>query len=182
MDYLETQKKADNSKVAILGFSKLGKSTMWAGALDTRFAMVLSQNSGAAGAAIWRRNFGENLKYMTLFPHWLCENAKNYVGREADLPVDQHMLIACIAPRPVYITSGINDMWADNMGEYVSAYYATPVYELFGLQGQETKERPRVNEPANNRALAYSIRSGGHGYETTDWTEYLDFMDFHFNK
>ena len=155
---------------------------MWAGALDTRFAMVLSQNSGAAGAAIWRRNFGENLKYMTRFPHWLCDNAKKYVGREADLPVDQHMLIACIAPRPVYITSGINDMWADNMGEYVSAYNATPVYELFGLQGQETKERTRVNEPANNRALAYSIRSGGHGYETTDWTEYINFMGFHFNK
>ena len=182
MDYLETEKSVDNSKVAVLGFSKLGKSTMWAGAIDTRFAMVLSQNSGAAGAAIWRRNFGENLKYMTRFPHWLCDNAKKYVGREADLPVDQHMLIACIAPRPVYITSGINDMWADNMGEYVSAYNATPVYELFGLQGQETKERPRVNEPANNRALAYSIRSGGHGYETTDWTEYINFMDFHFNK
>ncbi len=182
MDYLETQKTVDNSKVAILGFSKLGKSTMWAGALDTRFAMVLSQNSGAGGAAIWRRNFGENLKYMTRFPHWLCDNAKKYVGREADLPVDQHMLIACIAPRPVYITSGINDMWADNMGEYVSAYNATPVYELFGLQGQETKERSRVNEPASNRALAYNIRSGGHGYETTDWTEYINFMGFHFNK
>lgn len=182
MDYLETEKSVDNSKVAILGFSKLGKSTMWAGALDTRFAMVLSQNSGAGGAAIWRRNFGENLKYMTRFPHWLCDNAKKYVGREADLPVDQHMLVACLAPRPVYITSGINDMWADNLGEYVSAYHATPVYELFGLQGQTTKERPRVNEPANNRALSYSIRSGAHGYETTDWTEYLNFMDFHFNK
>lgn len=182
MDFLETEKSVDNSKVAIMGFSKLGKSTMWAGALDTRFAMVLSQNSGAGGAAIWRRNFGENLKYITRFPHWLCDNAKKYVGREADLPVDQHMLIACLAPRPVYITSGINDMWADNLGEYVSAYHATPVYELFGLKGQNTKERPRVNEPANNRALSYSIRSGAHGYTTPDWTEYINFMDFHFNK
>ena len=182
MDYLETETSVDITKVAILGFSKLGKSTLWAGALDTRIAMVLSQNSGAGGAAIWRRCFGETLKYTTRFPYWLCDNAKKYIGREEDLPVDQHMLIACIAPRPVYITSGINDLWADNMGEYVSAYNATPVYELFGLNGQDTEERPRINEPANNRALSYRIRSGAHGYESTDWAEYINFMDYHFNK
>lgn len=182
MDYLETDADVDKSKVAIVGFSKLGKATLWAGAQDTRFAMVLSQNSGCAGAALWRRRFGENLKYMCRFPHWLCDNAQKYIGREEDLPVDQHMLIACIAPRPVYITSGINDLWADNMGEYISAHNATPVYELFGLEGQPTKERPRVNEPAADRALAYSIRSGAHGYEPTDWVQYINFMDFHFNK
>lgn len=182
MDYLETEKSVDDSKVAIVGFSKLGKSTLWAGASDARFALVMSQNSGCAGAALWKRNFGENLKYMSRFPHWLCDNAKKYIGREADLPVDQHMLLACIAPRPIYITSGINDMWADNIGEYIAAYNATPVYELFGLKGQSTEERPRVNEPANDRALSYSIRSGAHGYEPTDWIEYINFMDFHFNK
>lgn len=182
MDYLETDKQVDKSKVAILGFSKLGKSTLWAGAMDTRFALVMSQNSGCAGAALWRRNFGENLKYMSRFPHWLCDNAKKYIGREGDLPVDQHMLIACIAPRPVYIMSGINDMWADNMGEYISAHNATPVYELFGLKGQSNKVRPKVNEPADDRALSYCVRSGGHGYEPTDWVQYINFMDFHFNQ
>ena len=182
MDYLETDKQVDKSKVAILGFSKLGKSTLWAGAMDTRFALVMSQNSGCAGAALWRRNFGENLKYMSRFPHWLCDNAKKYIGREGDLPVDQHMLIACIAPRPVYIMSGINDMWADNMGEYISAHNATPVYELFGLKGQSTKERPRINEEAADRALSYCVRSGAHGYEPTDWVRYINFMDFHFNQ
>jgi len=182
MDYLETEKAVDKTKIAILGFSKLGKSTLWAGALDTRFAMILLQNSGAGGAALWRRCFGETLEYITRFPYWLCDNAKKYIGREEDLPVDQHMLIACIAPRPIYITSGINDLWADNMGEYVSAFNATPVYELFGLEGQGTRERPRINEPANNRALSYRIRSGAHGYESTDWIEYVNFMDFHFNK
>ena len=145
MDYIETDKDIDNKKIAIVGFSKIGKCALWAAAQDTRFAMALSQNSGCAGAALWRRNFGENLKYMTRFPHWLCDNARKFVGRAEDLPIDQHMLIACIAPRPVYITSGINDMWADNMGEYLSAFYATPVYELFGLEGQKTKERPRIN-------------------------------------
>ena len=182
LDYLETDKTVDKTKIAIIGFSKLGKSTLWAGALDTRFAMVLLQNSGAAGAALWRRRFGETLKYITHFPYWLCDNAKKYIGREEDLPVDQHMLIACIAPRPIYITSGINDLWADNMGEYVSAHYATPVYELFGLKGQDTNERPRINELSNNRALSYRIRSGAHGYESTDWVEYINFMDYHFNK
>jgi hypothetical protein len=182
MDYLETLPEIDKDKVAIVGFSKLGKSTLWAGAQDTRFAMVLSQNSGAAGAALWRRNFGENLNYITRFPRWLCGNAKKYVGSENDLPIDQHMLLACIAPRPLYVVSGINDLWADNQGEYLSAHYATPVYELFEKEGQPTIERPRINEPADNRALAYHVRSGAHGYLQFDWDQYIKFMDFHFNK
>lgn len=181
LDFLETQPEVDAQKVAVLGFSKLGKSTLWAGAQDSRFAMVLSQNSGAAGAALWKRNFGENLKYMTRFPNWLCGNAKKFVGLESDLPVDQHMLIACIAPRPVYITSGINDLWADNMGEFLSAWHATPVYELYGLQGMPSDIRPKLNTPANTGTLAYRIRSGGHGYQMTDWKEYISFMDVHFN-
>lgn len=182
MDYIETDAAIDNNRVAIVGFSKLGKSTLWAGAQDQRFAMVLSQNSGAGGAALWRRKFGENLEYITRFPRWLCGNANKYVGNENDLPVDQHMLLACIAPRPLYVTSGINDLWADNMGEYLSAHHATPVYELFGLEGQSTLERPRINEPADNRALAYHVRSGAHGYQQFDWDQYIEFMEFHFNN
>ena len=92
------------------------------------------------------------------------------------------MLLACIAPRPLYVVSGINDLWADNMGEYLSAYHATPVYNLFGLEGQSTAERPRINEPAANRALSYHVRSGAHGYQQFDWDQYIKFMDFHFNK
>lgn len=182
MDYIETDASINPSKIAILGFSKLGKATLWAGALDTRFAMVLSQNSGCAGAALSKIKFGENLKYMNRFPNWLCNNSKKYIGREEDLPIDQHMLIACLAPRPVYITSGIDDLWADNMGEYLSAHHATPVYELFGLEGQPDPERPKLNEPSENRALSYCVRSGGHGFESTDWVRYINFMDFHFNK
>lgn len=182
MDYMETDGDIDHDKVAVIGFSKIGKCVLWAAAQDTRFAMALSQNSGCAGAALWKRKFGENLKYMFRFPHWLCENARKYIGREEDLPVDQHLLLACIAPRPLYITSGINDMWCDNMGEYLSAHHATPVYELFGLQGQPSQDRPRVNEPAENRPLAYCVRSGAHGYHQTDWDRYIHFMDYHFNR
>jgi len=182
LDYLETDKDVDHTKVALLGFSKLGKCALWSAAQDTRFAMAFSQNSGCAGAALWRRTFGENLKYMFRFPHWLCDNARKYVGNEDDLPVDQHMLLACIAPRPVYITSGINDNWADPMGEYMSAHHATPVYELYGLEGQPTPERPRINEPAENRALSYVIRTLGHGYYQGDWDRYIKCMKFHFDN
>ena len=183
MDYLESDRDIDHNKVAILGFSKIGKCALWAGARDTRFSMVLLQNSGCGGAALWRRTFGETLAYMCMsFPHWLCGNAQKYIGKENDLPVDQHMLMACIAPRPLYVTSGIDDMWADNMGEYLSAHHATPVYELFGLNGQPAEDRPRVNEPAEDRALSYCVRSGAHGFQQVDWDRYIRSMVYHFYK
>ena len=105
-----------------------------------------------------------------------------YIGNEDDLPVDQHMLLACIAPRPLYITSGINDYFADPMGEYLSAHYATPVYELYGLKGQSASERPEINKPAEDRALSYVIRSAGHGYYQSDWDRYINSMEFHFSN
>lgn len=182
VDYLLTEPKVDPKRIALLGFSKLGKCALWAAAQDTRIAMVMSQNSGCAGAALWRRNFGETLSYMFRFPNWLCGNARKFIGKEADMPIDQHMLLACIAPRPLYVVSGIDDMWADNQGEYLSAYHATPVYELLGLKGQSTQERPLINQPADKRALAYHVRSGAHGYHQLDWDQYLAFMEFHFVK
>jgi len=182
LDYLETDEDVDASRVAILGHSRQGKCTLCAAAMDQRFSMAFMHNSGCAGAALWRRTFGETMKYMFHFPHWLCENARKYIGNEDDLPVDQHMLIACLAPRPAYVISGIDDMWADNMGEYLSTHYATPVYELYGLKGQPDPERPEVNVPANDRDLAYVVRTEGHGYFQTDWDEIVRFMDFHFNK
>ena len=182
LDYLETDGDVDQKKVALLGFSKLGKCALWAAALDTRFAMAISHNSGCAGATLWRRTYGENMKYMFRATHWLCDNARKYIGNEDDLPVDQHMLLACIAPRPLYITSGINDHFADPMGEYLSAHHATPVYDLYGLQGQSTPERPQINEPAEERALSYVIRSSGHGYSQSDWDRYIKSMEFHFKN
>ncbi|SHE53009.1 hypothetical protein SAMN05444274_101608 [Mariniphaga anaerophila] len=183
LDYLETDKDIDSKKVALLGSAKFGQSVLWAAAQDQRFAMALSQCSGAAGAALWRRNYGENLKYMTQgSPRWLCENAQKYVGNEADLPIDQHMLLACIAPRPLYVTSSITNNWSDPMGEYLSTYHATPVYELYGLKGQSAKQRPRINEPVEGIHLSYAIRSAGPGIIQEDWDRYLNFMEFHFKK
>lgn len=136
MDYLETDKDIDHQRVAVMGHSKMGKTALWTAAQDERFALAISAQSGCAGAALWRRKSGETLKKMvTRFPYWLCRNASKFVEQEDDLPVDQHMLLACIAPRPVYVHSGVKDTWADGRGEYLSAYHAGEVYRLLSQGG-----------------------------------------------
>ncbi len=183
MDYLETDSDIDHKRMAIMGHSKMGKAALWTAAQDERFALAISAQSGCAGAALWRRRSGETLeKMVTRFPYWLCRNAWKFVNNEEDLPVDQHMLLACIAPRPVYVHSGVEDTWADGRGEYLSAYHASEVYRLLGKKGMSSESSPPVGKAIIESDVGYHIRKGGHSIEMYDWQRFLDFADYHLKK
>jgi hypothetical protein len=180
MDYLETDKGVDAKRVAIVGISRLGKTVLWAGARDTRFAMVIASCSGESGAALSRRNYGETVKHMTArFGYQFAANYARYGDRVDTLPVDAHLLVASIAPRPLLLQTGDKDYWSDPKGEFLSAVAAGPVYKLLGKEALGTDQMPAAGTPIFH-TLGYVMHEGGHGTIPSDWDLFLRFMQQHF--
>ena len=181
MDYLETDDRVNAKQVVVTGLSRLGKTALWAGANDQRFAIVVSADSGEGGAALSKRDFGETVELINrVNPHWCIEKYKSYNYTVDKLPVDQHMLVALSAPRPVYIASAILDTSADPKGEFLSAKFAEPVYALYGKKGVEVEEQPPVNTPVGE-TIGYHVRSGEHDILLYDWIQFIHFANRHFS-
>ncbi len=180
MDYFGQDAEVDQGRVALMGHSRLGKTALWAGATDERFALVISNNSGCGGAALSRRPCGERVSRInTVFPHWFAARFRDYNDKEEALPVDQHMLLALVAPRPLYVASAWEDDWADQRGEYLSLVYGSEAYRLYDPYLFLSDQMPAMNQPVHSGKLGYHIRSGKHDVTRFDWEQYLAFADKH---
>jgi hypothetical protein len=184
LDYLETDKAVDAKRVAITGVSRLGKTVVWAGAHDPRFAMVVASCSGEGGAALSRRNYGETIAHLVApsrYPYQFAANYAKYANDVNHFPIDAHMLLALIAPRPVLLQTGTTDNWSDPKGEFLAAVAAEPVYQLLGKKGLGTTTMPAAGE-AILHDIGYLMHNGGHGTIPTDWNVFLQFMQMHFQS
>ena len=178
MDYLVTDRNVAADKIAVVGHSRAGKTALWAGAEDTRFAMVISNESGAGGAALARRRFGETVARLnSSFPHWFCTNYNKYSNNEIALPVDMHMLLALIAPRALYIDCADEDLWGDPHGSYISLYNAVPVFKLLGWNSSIPESMPPLNKQVISGRVGFHIRDGVHNMLLKDWSWFMDFAD-----
>ena len=183
IDYLERDADVDARRVALMGHSRTGKAALWAAARDPRVAMVIANESGTGGAKLSRRNFGETVAEINRgFPYWFARNFRKYDGRERELPVDQHELIALIAPRPLYVAVAADDLWGDPHGSFLAAKAAEPVFALLGAPSALPDSMPAVNRPTLDGAIGFHLRPGKHDVTLYDWQQFLAFADRHLKR
>lgn len=181
LDYFEKDEAVDASRVAIMGISRLGKTVLWAGATDQRFALVIAICSGESGAALSRRNYGETVAHITAptrYHYWFAPRYQRYANDVTSLPVDSHMLLGLLAPRPVLLVTGNTDKWSDPYGEFLAAVAAEPIYNLLGKHGLNTDKMPSAGEPVLHD-IGFYMHDGGHGMLPTDWNIILNFLQKH---
>ncbi|MEJ2195543.1 MAG: hypothetical protein P8X73_11890 [Ignavibacteriaceae bacterium] len=182
LDYFETDNNIDATSTVIMGVSRLGKTVLWAGALDERIASVIAVCSGESGATLSRRNYGETIAHIsspTRYHYWFAPKYQEYGKDVKSLPVDGHMLISLIAPRPILLITGNTDKWSDPYGEYLAAKAAEPVYELLNKKGLETEKMPSPGNPVLND-IGFYMHDGGHGMVKEDWEVIIEFLKKHF--
>jgi hypothetical protein len=182
MDYLQTLDFIDTGRIAIMGHSRLGKAALWCGALDERFSLVVSNDSGGGGAALFRGKTGERLSDLANKGSncWFCGNLFQYVSREEELPFDQHYLLAMIAPRHLYVCSASLDDWADPVSEFLGCVAAAPVYELLGVRGLEVPDTlPKPGEHFHEGRIGYHLRPGTHYLSRNDWQLVMAYREKH---
>ena len=180
VDYLEGEALVDARRIVLVGHSRLGKTALWAGAQDPRFALVFASCAGEMGSALSRRDFGETVDDMAEhFPWWFAPSFQRYSGHWNELPVDAHMLIALNAPRPVLLTGGSDDLWADPRGEFLAAVAAEPVYTLLGKKGLGSSQMPALDASLSSGDLAFRYHKGPHAVMPEDWDWLLDYADRH---
>jgi len=179
MDYFEWSDSIDEDKAVIVGHSRGGKAALWCGANDPRWKVVIPNESGCGGAALSRRRFGETVKRInTNFPFWFTDNFKNFNDREDALPIDQHLLVSCVAPRSIYIASAIEDQWADPKGEFLSLKLGSRVYtDIYGMKLDFPENFINQQRTIQTGPIGYHIRDGKHDLTLYDWERFMDFVD-----
>lgn len=177
VDALQGDPRIDAGKFVALGHSRFGKAALVAAAFDARIAAVISNQSGTGGASLSRAKKGETVRQITKsYPHWFATRFDDYAGRESELPVDQHLLLALIAPRPILLGNARRDVWSDPNGAFRAAQGADPVYELFGRAGLDQEGMRDFNPGAD---IAYWLRGGPHSVGEKDWDAFFAFLERH---
>ena len=184
LDHCRTEPRIDVTRAAVIGHSRLGKTALWAGATDTRFRLVIANDSGCGGGALHRRKIGENIEALVSHrttlnaADWFTDSFASFIGREQDLPFDQHELLALTAPRALCLGVATKDRSADPKGEFEAMLAARPVWRLFGIEATPLTEMPSPGR-GSVAPVSFHVREGRHDIVLEDWLEYLAAADMH---